>query len=121
MIAFIVLIGHSLLLELLFSNHPFLLPNPALAAEVKSDDHQQYKREEDDAPDYGEVYQSVVGDPEEESDHDSEDCSDCYDDDDHVHEGFTASQRIELFWYACKAGPKATHTPYVFELPEVLG
>lgn len=90
LIAFIVLIGHSLLLYLLFSNHPFLFPNPALASEVKSDDHQQHEHEENDAPNYGKVDQSVVGDPVEESDHDPQDSSDRKDDYYHVHEGFTA-------------------------------
>lgn len=120
MIALIVLIGHSLLLDLLFSNHPFLFTNPTFASEVKGDDHQQYKRKEDNTPGYGEVHQSIVGDPEEEPNHDSQDCSDHKDDYHHVREGFTASKRIELLRYACKAGSKATHTPYVFVLPKIL-
>lgn len=100
---------------------PFFLSNPSPSCDVKQNQHQDNKSETNDTPNNGIVPKIGASDPKDETNHDSQSCSDNTDNEDRVLDNLAAGERIIVIWNRLEVRLVGSHLPAVFILLEGIG
>ena len=94
----------------------FFLSNPPSSSNVKQNYHQDNKSEANNTPNNDIVPKIGASDPKDETNHDSQSCSDNTDNEDRVLDNLAAGEGIIVIWNRFKVRLVGSHLPAVFIL-----